>query len=147
MKKDKILIERNLKFNRKYIYLSLTRGNLIDGQVSCCDNCGKIISNMVEVRDNETGKRYTIGTDCADTLIQAKALYKGYSGGMETDYNLDIYRLNEATRFVAEIKAGQPYTVEEFGARLTDRKGKIKTIFRSQLEDFYPEYLQQQKTA
>jgi len=141
--KQKILIERNLKFDRKYIYLSLTRGNIIDGDVTCCDNCGKIIANMVELKDRDSGKVYTIGTDCADTLVQAKCTYKGYNIHGETDYHLDVYRLNEATRFVAEIKAGCTYTLDEFGARLTDRRGKVKTIFRSQLEEFYPEYLAQ----
>lgn len=58
MKKEKQLIERNLKFANKYIYLSLTRGNFIDGQCTSCDNCGKLISNMVEVQNFDTGKKH-----------------------------------------------------------------------------------------
>jgi hypothetical protein len=145
MNKTKILIERNLKFNRKYIYLSLTRGNIIDGNGTCCDNCGKIIANIVEVRDRETGKVFYIGTDCADTLIQAKCLFKGIDRqGWETDYQHDIYNLNAATRFITEVKAGCNFTFDGYMYyTLINRKGKEMRVFKSQLEDFYPEYLSQ----
>lgn len=145
--KSKILIERNLKFNRKYTYLSITRGNILDGNGTCCDNCGKLIANIVEVQDRETGKVSYIGTDCADTLIQAKCLYKGYKGGYETDYSYDIYNLNQATRFITEVKAGCEFTFNGMYFVLINRKGKEQRIFKSQLEDFYPEYLPQVKTA
>ena len=42
MTTNKKLIERNLKFTDKYIYLSTKRGSLIDGDCSFCDNCGKL---------------------------------------------------------------------------------------------------------
>lgn len=145
MTKQKILIERSLKFARKYIYLSLTRGSILDGNATCCDNCGKLISNMVEVRDSETGKTYHIGTDCADTLIRAKCLYKGMDRqGYATDYQMDIYDLNQATRFIAEVNAGCTFTtVSDFWLVLTNRKGKEQRIFKSQMEAYYPEYLSQ----
>jgi len=45
-----------------YNYLSLFEGG------GCpCDNCGKLITNMVTVACGD-GKKYVIGTDCAKTL-------------------------------------------------------------------------------
>ena len=41
---------------------------LIDGFGCTCDNCGRLISNLVYVQ-HESGKRYTIGQDCAKTLF------------------------------------------------------------------------------
>lgn len=35
---------------------------------SCCDNCGKIISNVANVVGSEDKKTYHIGIDCAEVL-------------------------------------------------------------------------------
>lgn len=41
---------------------------LIDSIGTCCDNCGRLISNIVTVK-HEDGTNYTIGQDCAKTLF------------------------------------------------------------------------------
>lgn len=45
----KQLIERNLKFDQKYVYLEITRGSIESGQLTSCDNCGKLITNMIKI--------------------------------------------------------------------------------------------------
>lgn len=42
---------------------------LIDGGGCTCDNCGRLISNMVTVRNEDENKQYTIGQDCAKNLF------------------------------------------------------------------------------
>lgn len=136
--KTKQLIERNLKFSEKYIYLGITRGNIMDGQFCTCDNCGKLITNMVTVGDNKTGKKYTIGTDCAETLATAKCLY---NNGTATDYRLDIYAYNVAARFITELNAGATLEYNPVTCSLVNRKGKTITCNTYSLKLYFPEYL------
>jgi hypothetical protein len=44
----------------------------LDTMVFCCDNCGRAIVNSAEVKDLQTGNKYTIGLDCKKTLIDKK---------------------------------------------------------------------------
>jgi hypothetical protein len=44
---------------------------LIDGSGTTCDNCGRLIANMVTVK-HDAGKSYIIGQDCAKTLFDDK---------------------------------------------------------------------------
>lgn len=134
----KQLIERNLKFTDKYIYLGITRGSIESCQFTCCDNCGKLITNMVTVASNTTGKKYTIGTDCAETLVKAKCLY---NNGSATDYQMDIYSYNLVARFVTEINAGCSLTNEGFKCTLINRKGKEMQVFTNDLKKYFPQYL------
>ena len=137
-KQAKQLIERVLPFSGKYIYLGITKGSIIDGQCTCCDNCGTLIANMVTVREQSTGKTYTIGTDCAETLSQAKCLY---NNGSKTDFYQDIYEYNIIARFVTEINAGCELNNDGFQCHLTNRKGKIMTVFTHSLTTYFPQYL------
>lgn len=136
--KNKKLIERNLKFSCKYVYLGIVKGSILDGQCTACDNCGALIANMVNVVDKETGKRYTIGTDCAETLSQANCLY---NNGTQTDYYNDLFTLNEVCRFVSELKNGCELQNDGFMCSLINRKGKSITIFTHNLEKYFPEYV------
>lgn len=136
--KVKQLIERELKFSDKYIYLGITRGNIMDGQFCTCDNCGKLITNMVQVASNSTKKKYTIGTDCAETLAQAKCLY---NNGTATDYQIDIYSYNLCARFVTELNAGCELVNDGFRCSLINRKGKTMQIWQNDLMKFFPQYI------
>jgi len=136
--KNKKLIERNLKFSGKYVYLGIVKGSILDGQCTTCDNCGALIANMVNVVDKATGKRYTIGTDCAETLSQANCLY---NNGTQTDYYNDLFTLNEVCRFVSELKNGCELQNDGFMCSLVNRKGKSVTIFTHNLEKYFPEYV------
>lgn len=52
----------------KYTKISAVYISLIDGMGCTCDNCGRLIANIVTVK-HEGGKHYTIGQDCAKTLF------------------------------------------------------------------------------
>lgn len=136
--KPKQLIERNLPFTDKYIYLGITRGSIESAQFTCCDNCGKLITNMVTVASNTTGKKYTIGTDCAETLVAAKCLY---NNGTSTDYQIDIYSYNQVARFVTELNAGCTLSNEGFYCVLINRKGKEMRVFTNDMKKYFPYYL------
>lgn len=139
MKKAKQLIERNLKFNQKYIYLEIIRGSIESGQFCTCDNCGKLITNMVKVANKDTKKQHYIGTDCAETLAQAKCLY---NNGMATDYRVDLYSFNKTLRFVSELNKGKKYTGNEFRFYVNDDKGKTLECSPYDLKHYFPEKLQ-----
>jgi formate dehydrogenase maturation protein FdhE len=135
--KIKQLIERNLKFTNTYVYLGLTRGSIESGKLTSCDNCGKLITNMVQIADNKTGQRYTIGTDCSDTLVKANCV----ANGVNRDYHLDIYTLNQLNKFVCEVNKGKVIKDNGFLLSITNDKGKELTAFRHNLEQYYPEVL------
>lgn len=42
---------------------------LVESFGTCCDNCGRLIANLVTVKHTETSQRYIIGQDCAKTLF------------------------------------------------------------------------------
>jgi len=135
--KTKQLIERNLPFSDMYVYLGITRGSIESGQVCTCDNCGKLITNMVTVASNTSGKKFTIGTDCAETLASAKAL----RNNVNTDFRMDIYAYNQVARFVTEINAGISMENDGFYCRLINRKDKPMQVFTNQLKEYFPQYL------
>lgn len=134
---DKKLIERNLKFNDKYTYLSIKRGNFIDGDCTFCDNCGKLIANVCNVVRHSDRKNFYIGTDCADTLSKAKCLY---NNGSSSDFEVDMYSLGIVNRFVTQYNK-TPELVECNGMSaeiiITEMKdGKVKTKeYRAWLKD------------
>lgn len=139
MKTEKQLIERNLKFNQKYIYLEINRGNILDGHFCSCDNCGKLITNMVKVVNKETKKQHIIGTDCAETLSKAKCLY---NNGESTDFYLDIYSYNKTTKFATELRKGKIYSDNGLFAYVLNDKNKEIECTLSDLQKFYPELIQ-----
>lgn len=137
----KKLIERNLKFDQKYVYLGITRGNIMDGQCCSCDNCGKLIANMVTVVNQDTKKQYTIGTDCAETLSKAGTLY---NNGTATDFYLDIYCFNKTARVATEIRKGKTYDCPDgFTVYILNDKGKEIYCMLHELKKFFPELVQE----
>lgn len=136
--KVKQLIERNLLFSDKYVYLEIVRGSIESGQMCTCDNCGKLITNMVHIVRKSDSKHFSIGTDCAETLIQAKCMY---NNGSQSDFQMDIYAFNECARFVTELNAGATLTKLDFQCSLINRKGKEVLIFTHTLLKYFPQYL------
>lgn len=137
MSNSKQLIERNLKFADKYIYLEIVRGSIESGQVTCCDNCGKLITNMVKLARKEDGKRFTIGTDCIETLAKAGCVY---NNGSQTDYYLDLYSYNKCARLVTELKKGAELTKDFIFAKVTTAKGKQIDCSFMDLQKYFPQY-------
>lgn len=72
--KNKNVIRRALPLNTTYTVKGFNYVPLIDGGGSCCDNCGKPISNLVTLQDT-TGNRFVVGSDCAETLAQKDLAY------------------------------------------------------------------------
>ncbi len=140
---SKKLIERNLKFNDKYVYLSIKRGNIIDGDCTMCDNCGKLIANIVNVVRNSDKKHFYIGTDCAETLSKAKVLF---NNGQASDFYVDMYSLGLVNRFVTQYNK-TPELVSICGMRaeiiVTEMKdGKVKSkevsCYLNDIKNFHP---------
>lgn len=136
---SKQLIERNLKFDDRYIYLSLTRGSVIEGQTSICDNCGQLITNMVNIVRKSDSKHFTIGTDCADTLIKAKCFY---NNGTDTDYHIDVYGYNRAAKVATELKKGTiPEIITDWLIRVKNNKDKWVECHLSDMKKYFPELI------
>ena len=58
----------NLPIDCKYKVLGFDYcGSILDGGGSTCQNCNRIIVNIATV-ENEAGKKYDVGLDCAETL-------------------------------------------------------------------------------
>lgn len=68
----KSIIQRALPLTDIYKVHSFAYVSLIDGQGTCCENCGKLISNMVTL-ENQHGQKFVVGNDCADTLTIDKS--------------------------------------------------------------------------
>jgi len=139
--KIKQLIERNLKFSNSYQYNGITRGSIESGQLTCCDNCGKLITNMVHVIQRETNKHFTIGIDCSDTLVKAQCMYNGISGREALDYQLDIYSFNKCSKVATELNKGKEYNIDFVWIKVETDKGKIIEASVSDMKKFYPELL------
>lgn len=137
MSTSKQLIERELKFNERYQYIEIVRGSIESGQVTCCDNCGKIITNMVKVMRMSDGQRFTIGTDCTETLSKAQCMYNG----VNTDYYMDLYSYNKCARLVTEIKKGCEVVADFIWLTVTTAKGKRIEASKSDMEKFFPQFL------
>ena len=69
---QKAIIQRALPLTDKYKVHSFSYVSLIDGGGTCCENCGKLITNMVTV-ENQNGNKFVVGSDCAETLIFDKS--------------------------------------------------------------------------
>ncbi len=134
--KTKQLIERNLKFSEKYVYIELVRGSIESGQMTCCDNCGKLITNMVHIVRKSDNKHLIIGTDCTETLVTAQCLY---NNGTATDYQTDIYSYNMAARFVTEMKKGCEVVKDSFRYSLINTKGKAIFCWTNDLKKYFPQ--------
>ena len=117
MSTDKKLIERNLSLSDTYTFEGATYIPVIEGGGTCCENCGKLISNIATIK-NQHGRAFNVGLDCAETLtisnkwdfeclfksaisegkrIRAKILKHLKSGSITMAYK---YTSNDSTQFV-----------------------------------------------
>lgn len=69
--KTKNIIQRNLDLSKRYFFVSSKYIPLIDSNGCKCDNCNKLISNIVTIKDKDNNF-YNVGSDCADTLQSLK---------------------------------------------------------------------------
>jgi hypothetical protein len=64
---QKKVIQRNLSIDSNYTIISSNYIPLSDSFGICCDNCNKIIANLITIKD-DAGQLFTVGLDCAKTL-------------------------------------------------------------------------------
>lgn len=69
----KKIIQRALPLTDTYTIHSYSYVPLIEGIGTCCENCGKLISNLVTL-ENQRGEKFVVGSDCAETLTIDKLL-------------------------------------------------------------------------
>lgn len=65
----KKVIQRMLPLDVKYRLIEVTYLSIEDGGGCSCDNCGKLITNIAHIQ-NDQGKNYAIGLDCLDTILE-----------------------------------------------------------------------------
>lgn len=82
----------NLPITTTYTIISSHYVSIEDGG-GCCENCGRIISNIATIESKE-GKQYTVGLDCAGTL-------SGIKGDFDFEY---IHKANFNTAKQARAK-------------------------------------------
>ena len=70
MNKAKRVIQRNLPITQTYTVLGSSYVGIENG--CTCDNCGRLIANVAEVKGLNDGRTYSIGMDCAETLSGIK---------------------------------------------------------------------------
>lgn len=63
----------------KYKLINSSYVSIMDGGGCCCDNCGRVIANIVTVQ-HESGKRFIIGVDCAETILGKKEITTAKDG-------------------------------------------------------------------
>lgn len=134
------VVERNLKFNNTYIYKGMSRGSIESGQCTSCDNCGKLITNMVTVHCPELQRDFTIGTDCAATIAKVERLFRK-PGWDAPSYWEDISRLNQCSRFITQFNKGHKPSFPSFQLSIYDDKGKEHLAYVHAIKEFYPERL------
>jgi hypothetical protein len=61
-------IQYKLSHDTTYTVLNSNYISIMDGGGWCCENCGRLITNMVTIQDINTTKTYIVGSDCAETL-------------------------------------------------------------------------------
>lgn len=120
-------------------------GSLADGVGMPCQNCGKIITNMAKVKDEQSGRQYIVGQDCAETLTgigntedwedrkysmrQAKRLYDFYQK-VKKNESLQV----EAVEYAFYITGTLPKKTIKGGQTFEYSKVYTEMLFESYLE-------------
>lgn len=95
----KVIISRKLDLSIKYNLIDKKYIPLIDNIGLCCDNCGKLISNIATIRGNN--QTYNIGFDCLDTILLNNSILDGLS---LDDYNKAKIMLPKIIRQAKKLK-------------------------------------------
>jgi len=98
-----------LPVNQKYEVIAIDYVSLEEGGGGCCDNCGKIISNIATIK-NEAGQLYSVGLDCAGTM----SLYQ----------NNQVFNLIETKKILARRARLVKWIKTEFKGGVISLAGK-----------------------
>lgn len=122
----KRIIQRNLPLNVKYILTDKKYIPLEQSFGLCCDNCGKLITNIATVK-NENGDVFDIGFDCLETILINNSL-------LSTN---DILQYEAAKKMIPKILRFSK-TIKE---TLDKNRGLITGIrFEKQWDDYFTFY-------
>jgi hypothetical protein len=94
-------INGKLNMSKSYKLVSVEYGELLDGHISQCENCGQIISNVAIVEDNDN-KHYGIGLDCMMTIVNMAA----------SDQQQAKNIINRKRKFLKELKFAENVEVK-----------------------------------
>jgi hypothetical protein len=100
----KKVMQRNLSLIENYTFVSAKYISILDGGGCTCDNCGKLISNIVTIKDGNNNF-YNVGSDCAETLQSLQNDFNYFQ-------NKDCF--NEGKQIRAKI---QKYIKKQNGSR------------------------------
>jgi hypothetical protein len=84
-KNMKTLIQRNLPITQKYVLIGSFYSPMENG--CSCNNCGRLISSVAEVRGTNDNTRYIVGMDCAETLSGIKDDYFNWEYNHKANFN------------------------------------------------------------
>lgn len=93
-------IHGNLRMDLKYkMTSSYYTGSIMDGGGTICDNCNLPITTVCTIED-ENGKKFDVGSDCAESLISKEGRY-----GLEWLRAKQVLKeANRTKRYVAMLR-------------------------------------------
>lgn len=63
----KKVIQYRLPHSDIYTLTNIQYSGIEDGMACTCDNCGRLITNIANIKNNK-GEKFNVGLDCAETL-------------------------------------------------------------------------------
>lgn len=102
----KRIIKRHLPLDVKYTCVDKTYLSLVDGNGTCCDNCGQLIANIATVKS--VNGTYTIGFDCLETFLLNNNLLEGFSAEDLQDAKKTIAFVLRFSKHIKEIMKLNP---------------------------------------
>lgn len=94
VKESNGVIIRNLPANDKYTLIDA--GSFAEGDYWCCENCGRVIRNWNEVR-NESGAKFMVGSECISTVLK-------YDKTPDWETSQKIAELNKEKNFMQKVR-------------------------------------------
>lgn len=89
-----------------YQHVKSTYIPLLEGCGTLCDNCGRLIANIVTVK-HESGAAYTIGADCAKTILGKE--------DMQVVTGIISYEKRRLIKIAELDRAGRDYVLDKRG--------------------------------
>jgi hypothetical protein len=92
---QKKVVQRNLPIDSNYTIISSNYIPIIDSFGLCCDNCNKLIANLITIKD-DAGQLFTVGLDCAKTLSSINA------NDLKT-HEVEIKKISSAVKKISDL--------------------------------------------
>ncbi len=136
---DKRIIQRKLPLNVKYVCTDKKYIPLLDGYGIGCDNCGKLIANIAEVKS--VNGVYNIGFDCLETFLLNNNLLENFDINEYEQVKKWISQMLRVSKQIKEaLKANENKNVKIVGLSFEQPSTTYKT-------DFYTFYWETDKNV